>query len=784
MTHPLFRLGSPLPVAVSRRSDLLPIRCLAIVCTAVALIAVLPVVPAAEPLDSATAAEPIEPTNGDASGTGKRISFDLDIQPILGAAGCNTGPCHGKQRGQNGFQLSLLGFDSDFDYNAIVRESRGRRIFPAAAQESLLLQKATARLPHGGGAKIDTNSPLYETLVHWISQGAPRRVEGETVLEKVELVDTKFSLAPREKQPLTVMAYYADGSTRDVTHLATYLSNEASVVDVNESGLLAAGPLPGETAVMARYMNHISVADVVIPQPQPLAEDAFANLPQHNFIDQHLDAKLKNLAILPSQAAPESAFLRRVYTDIIGRLPTPDEARDYLSATTTQSSESSDALLQRRGQLVDQLLERPEYVDHWANQWADLLRPNPYRVGIKAVLNYDNWIRDQFREGIPYDEFVRRVITARGSTWQNGVATLYRDRRDPEEITTMVSQLFLGIRLDCAKCHHHPFEKWSQQDFYQFAGFFAQVGRKGTGLSPPISGGEEIVFFSGSGSVKHPVTGETLQPKPLFGQLGDVEPGQDPREALAQWVTSPENDYFAKVQVNRIWAALMGRGIVEPVDDLRSTNPPTHPELFDALAEHFKSTGYDVKALIRTIALSRAYAADSTPNDSNVSDRINYSRHYRHPLRAETLLDAIADLTETPSNFSGMPDGSRASQVWTHRVRSMFLDTFGRPDENQDPPCERINESTVTQSLHLMNDRDIDSRIRSDKGRAARLAASDLSAQSVVEELYLAAFSRLPTSDESTYAATLINSAGAERRGVIEDLLWAMINSPEFTIQN
>lgn len=771
-------------VAVSRCSYLLSSRCIAIVCTALALTAVLPVVRAAEPLDSATAAEPTEPANGGASGGGKRISFDLDIQPILGAAGCNTGPCHGKQRGQNGFQLSLLGFDSDFDYNAIVRESRGRRIFPAAAQESLLLQKATARLPHGGGAKIDTNSPLYDTLVQWISQGAPRRIEGETVLEKVELVNTKFSLAPRDQQPLTVMAHYADGSTRDVTHLATYLSNEASVVDVNESGLLAAGPLPGETAVMARYMNHISVADVVIPQPQPLAEDAFANLPQHNFIDQHLDAKLKNLAILPSQAAPESAFLRRAYTDIIGRLPTPEEALDYLSASTTQSSESPEALIQRRGQLVDRLLERPEYVDHWANQWADLLRPNPYRVGIKAVLNYDNWIREQFREGIPYDEFVRRVITAGGSTWQNGVATLYRDRRDPEEITTMVSQLFLGIRLDCAKCHHHPFEKWSQQDFYQFAGYFAQVGRKGTGLSPPISGGEEIVFFSGTGSVKHPVTGETLQPKPLFGQLGDVEPGQDPREALAQWVTSPENDYFAKVQVNRIWAALMGRGIVEPVDDLRSTNPPTHPELFDALAEHFKSTGYDVKALIRTIALTRAYAADSTPNDSNVSDRINYSRHYRHPLRAETLLDAIADLTETPSNFSGMPDGSRASQVWTHRVRSMFLDTFGRPDENQDPPCERINESTVTQSLHLMNDRDIDSRIRSDKGRAARLAASDLSAQSVVEELYLAAFSRLPTSDESTYAATLINSAGAERRGVIEDLLWAMINSPEFTIQN
>jgi len=712
------------------------------------------------------------------------ISFDLDIQPILGAAGCNTGPCHGKQRGQNGFQLSLLGFDSDFDYNAIVRESRGRRIFPAAADESLLLAKATGRLPHGGGVKLDPESASYETFVNWIRQGAPRRIEAETTLQRVELVQTKFSLAPGDRQSLRVVAHYADGSTRDVTPLATYLSNEATVVAVDESGQLTAGPLPGETAVMARYMNHISVADVVIPQTKPLADDAFAAFPQYNFIDGFIDAKLKQLAIQPSNVAPEHVFLRRAYTDIIGRLPTPEEARDYLSQTSDSTTDSPDALIERRRHVIDSLLDRPEYVDHWANKWADLLRPNPYRVGIKAVLNYDNWIRDQFRADIPYDEFVRRVVTAQGSTWQNGVATLYRDRRDPEEITTMISQLFLGIRLDCAKCHHHPFEKWSQQDFYQLAGYFAQVGRKGTGLSPPISGGEEIVFFSGSGSVKHPVTGETLQPRPLFGDDGQVESGQDPRAVLAAWITSPENDYFSKVQVNRIWAAMMGRGIVEPVDDLRSTNPPTHPEMFDALSDHFKSTGYNLKSLIRTIALSRAYATDSTPNESNVSDRLNYSRHYRHPLRAETLLDGIADLTETPSSFSGMPDGSRATQVWTHRVRSMFLDTFGRPDENQDPPCERIGEATVTQSLHLMNDRDIDSRVRSKDGRAARLAASDLSAQSVVEELYLAAFSRLPTAEESDQASKLINAAGGQRREIVEDLMWAMINSPEFSIQN
>lgn len=727
---------------------------------------------------SATAGEPTRP-----------ISFDLDIQPILGAAGCNTGPCHGKQRGQNGFQLSLLGFDSDFDYDAVVRQGRGRRIFPAAPGQSLLLQKAAATTPHGGGRKFDIDSELYRTIEQWIGQGAPRRIEGETKLQRVELVETKFTLSPREQQPLTMIAHYEDGSTRDVTNLATYLSNEATVVDVDDAGRLIAGHLPGETAVMARYMNHISVADVVIPQSQPLADDAFAGLAQYNFVDQFIDDKLKQLAILPSQPAAEHTFLRRAYTDIIGRLPTPEETREYLiesesASTGAADANSTDVVIQRRGALIDRLLDRPEYVDHWANQWADLLRPNPYRVGIKAVLNYDNWIREQFRSGVPYDEFVRRIVTARGSTWHNGAATLYRDRRDPDEIATLVSQLFLGIRLDCAKCHHHPFEKWSQHDFYSFAGYFAQVGRKGVGLSPPISGGEEIVFHSGSGTVKHPVTGETLAPRPLFGEGGDPAESQDPREALAEWMTSTDNDYFAKVQVNRIWAAMMGRGLVEPVDDLRSTNPPTHPELFDALSEHFRSTGYDTKALIRTIALSRAYATDSSANETNVGDRLNYSRHYRVPLRAETLLDAIADLTQSPTSFTGMPAGSRSTQVWTHRVSSMFLDTFGRPDENQDPPCERIAEATVTQSLHLMNDRDIDSRIRSDKSRAATLAASDLSAESVVEELYLAAYSRYPTPEESTDASTLISAAGANRRGVIEDLMWAMINSPEFRIQN
>ncbi len=706
--------------------------------------------------------------------TAEPVSFELDVQPVLAAYGCNAGACHGKQRGQNGFQLSLLGFDSEFDFAALTREARGRRIFPAAPEQSLLLRKATAQLPHGGGKRFDVDSDAYRILLQWIEQGVTRRVEGEPVLEQVELLGSKFSLAPDESASLEVLAHYSDGSRRDVTSMTSYLSNDDAVVSVDAAGALTAGELPGETAVMARYMNHICVADVVIPRQETVPADAYSELTRENFIDDVVYAKLQELAIQPSEQAPEHRFLRRAYTDLIGRLPSPQEVRDYLN--------SDDA--DKRERLIDALLERPEYADHWANQWADLLRPNPYRVGIKAVLNYDDWIRDQFRRNVPYDQFVEALVTAQGSTWQNGAATLYRDRRSPDEVATLVSQLFLGVRLECAKCHHHPFERWSQQDFYEFAAFFARVGHKGTGLSPPISGSEEVIYVTDRGDVKHPVSGETLEPKPLFDVSDDEgETPRDPRQRLASWMTSTENDYFAQVQVNRIWAALMGRGLVEPVDDLRSTNPPTAPALLDALAESFQQSGYDQKALIKTITMSRVYSLASEANETNVADRLNYSRHYRDRLRAEVLLDAVADVTETPTKFAAMPDGARANQVWTHRVGSMFLDTFGRPNENQDPPCERTTDATVTQSLHLMNSREIDGRVRSDQGRAARLAASDQTPAEIVEELYLAIFSRYPDEEEAAYAVELV-AAADDRRAVIEDLMWAMINAPEFAIQN
>ncbi len=710
------------------------------------------------------------------------VSFELDVQPILTSAGCNAGACHGKQRGQNGFQLSLLGFDSDFDFQAIVMQARGRRVIHAAPESSLLLQKATATTPHGGGRKIEPESDEYQVLANWIEQGTVRRITSEPALVDVRLDLTELSLLAGARQGLRTTAMYSDGSTRDVTKQTTFLSNETTVASVTAAGEVVAGKLPGETSILARYMNHIKVCNVVIPRQHSPSDQVYQELPKANFIDELVWGKLQKLGIRPSQTVDDATFMRRAYTDIIGRLPTTDEARRFLNSVD----------LAKRRLLVDELLDRPEYADHWANQWADLLRPNPYRVGIKAVLNYDNWIRQQFRENVPYDEFVSKIVTAKGSTWKNGPSTLYRDRRSADETTTLISQIFLGVRLECAKCHHHPFERWSQDDFYQFAAYFANVDRKGTGLSPPISGGEETVFISRSGEVRHPVTNQVMTARPLFGssaslaKVDDAPIGAgDPREDLAAWMRSAGGDLLAQTQANRVWATMMGRGIVEPVDDFRSTNPPTNAELITALGNHFRASGFNMRELIRLIADSTVYSLSSIPNDSNVADRLNFSRHYRHRLRAEVLADSLQEITGIPFAYDGMPAGARASQVWTYRSDSIFLDTFGRPNENQDPPCERTPEATVTQALHLMNGVEIDRQIRNDQGKAAKLSASSLSTDKIVEDLYLAIYSRMPSSAELGVACRLLQANGRERlRQSIEDLMWAMINSPEFSIQN
>ena len=700
-----------------------------------------------------------------------KAKFELDIQPILTARGCNSGPCHGKSRGQNGFALSLLGFDSEMDYRSIVTDARGRRVAPATPADSLLLLKATAQLPHGGGKKLQPDSPDYQTLLLWIESGFPRISQSDPTLSQVSISPAPKPLAPGEELNLRVTASYSDGSTRDVTQTSAYQSNEPAVLAVKPDGSIRAGSLPGEATIMARYMGNIATWSSAIPRPDPVDPNTYAQLPRKNFIDELVYQRLAHLNIVPSKPASDSQFLRRAYIDVIGRQPTSDEARDFLQ----------DPNPEKRIALIDALLERPEYADNWANKWADLLRPNPYRVGIKAVLSLDTWIRDAFRQNLPYDQFVRGVLTARGSNWKNGAVTIFRDRREPDEIVTMASQLFLGIRLDCAKCHQHPFEVYGQHDFYSFAAFFSRVGFKGTGLSPPISGGEETVLVKSSGDVKHPLTGKALTPKILRGSEVPISEGDDPREKLVDWMVSESNPTFAHVAVNRVWAELFGVGIVDPVDDLRATNPPSNPQLLDQLATHFRSIGFNQKELLKTILQSHTYALASEPNETNRGDHRNFSRHYRQRLRAEVLADAICDITETTQPYSGSPNGTRAMQLWTVRTESELLDAFGRPDPNQDPPCERIPESTVVQALHLMNAPAIASKITDDNGRAKRLASSEMPPEKILEELYLAIFSRFPEATELSDLAGEFGKPNNDRRKLVEDILWSMLNSPEFT---
>jgi hypothetical protein len=707
---------------------------------------------------------------GTASASKNTPKFELDILPLLTARGCNSGACHGKARGQNGFALSLLGFDPNSDFLAIVRNSRGRRLSRANPRESLLLLKATGNLPHGGGQKITVDSRDYEQLLAWISRGVPRVGPEDPSLESLLVLPEPTPLMAGEERSLQVLATYSDGTTRDVTDIGAYHSNEPTIVSVDPRGAVKAGRLPGEATIMVRFMDKIATWSTLVPNPQAVAADVYAKLPRGHWIDELVYRKLAKLNVLPSRLASDPQFMRRLYLDAVGRLPRPDEVRDFLK----------DSSPNKREQLVERVLELPDYADFWANKWADLLRPNPYRVGIKATLSLDGWLREVFRRNLPYDQFLQELVTAQGSTWRNGATTIYRDRREPAEITTMISQLFLGVRLECAKCHQHPFEVYGQKDFYSLAAFFSRVGYKGKGISPPISGSEEIVLVKSKGEVRHPLSNEVLSPMTLTGERYELVADEDPREQLARWMLAPDNPYVAQVAVNRLWAEVMGVGLVDPVDDFRATNPASNPELLDSLAAYFRQVGFDNKQLLKAIFTSGVYGLSSEPDETNVADHRNYSRHYRKRMRAEVLSDAISDAIGQAEEFEGMPPGTRATQLWTHRLNSELLDAFGRPDPNQDPPCERTPDVTMGQALHLMNAPRIHQRLTQDGGRCQQLAASNRESEEIIEELYLSTFSRFPTAAEAEALGQEFVKAGSDRLALVEDLLWSLINSPEF----
>jgi WD40 repeat protein len=720
-------------------------------------------------------------------------SFVRDVLPVLAKSGCSAGSCHAKADGQNGFKLSVFSYDPRGDYAEIVKEARGRRIFPASPNESLLLLKSTGSVEHGGGQRIDVGSDAHRLLVRWVRAGMPYEAPQESALVGISVNPREGTYRKQAVQKLSVLARYADGSTRDVTRLSEYVANEKEIAAVDDHGTIQVGSLSGEAVVVARYMGFVDASRVTIPSDETLPPERYASIPAHNFIDELANAQFRKLGLFPSDLCSDDEFIRRAFLDTIGVLPTEVEVREFLRlspgvAVRGSGAEevSTEERRLRRSALIKRLLDRPELVDFWANKWADLLRPNPDRVGVKSIFTMDQWLRDWFRSGRPYDAFAREILLAEGTNHRDGPVVVYRDRREPPELTTLFSQLFLGVRMECAKCHHHPNEKWSQDDFYQFAAVFGPVKQKGAGLSPPISAGTETCFFAPGGAVHHPVTGVVMKPKAPDGPDLNVESTEDPRVAFVDWLTQPSNPFFARAAVNRVWASFFGRGFVEPVDDFRVSNPASNEPLLEALARDFANNGYDLKRLIRTILESRTYQLSSTPNEYNLTDTRNFSRSYRRRLPAEVLLDAVNDLTGIGDDFNGCPPGTRAIQTWSYKVSSQFMDAFGRPNSSSDCPCERDMKTSVVQALHLMNSRRLHEKLASQEGRVWQLANSARAPAEVVVALYLAAFSRLPTAPELEAAISVFpeGASAAVRQTATEDVLWALLNSAEFVFNH
>ena len=703
------------------------------------------------------------------------LSFVGDVLPHMTKAGCASGTCHAKPEGQNNFRLSVFAYDPQHDYDEIVKDGRGRRVFPAAPEESLFIKKATGAVPHEGGTRIEPGSQAHKILVGWISQGMLFERPGEAKLTSVAVSPRAETYAKGAKRQLQVMAAFSDGSKRDVTALSHFTSNDKEMAAVDERGLVTTGTLSGEGVVVASYMGLVDVARITVPADRKLPESLYASLPVSNEIDRLVYARLKKLGIAPSGGCSDEEFLRRASLDAIGVLPSAEQARRFIA----------DRDPNKRAQLVDALLEHPNYADHWAVRWGDLIRPNPSRVGVKPVYLLDQWLREAFRQNMPYDKMVRALLTAQGSTHEHGPVAIFRDKREPADTGAFVSQIFLGVRLDCARCHHHPSEKWTQEEYFQLAAFFGQMKRKGQGISAPISGEPEYWWYAPGGSgVQHPVTEAVMTPKPPDGPEMPYVDGEDPRARLADWMAGSDNPFFAKAIVNRLWGEFFGRGIVEPVDDFRASNPPTNEELIEWLARDFSAHGYDLKHLMRTLMNSRVYQLSSLPNEHNLADSKNFSRSYRRRLTAEVLLDAVSDLTGVRDTFSGLAAGSRASQTWNHKLDSDFLDAFGRPNASQECPCERDRKPSVVQALHLMNSNSLQAKLSSGKGVAAKLAASVLPEPDVVKEIYLSAYSRLPDADELQIALRFFSAPGATRATAIQDLLWALVNSAEFVFNH
>ena len=712
------------------------------------------------------AAEPARPLN-----------FANDIVPILTKADCNTGGCHAKAiTGQRGFRLSLLGFEPEEDYEHIVKEGRGRRVFPQAPEQSLLLLKASNTVPHGGGKKLDPESEGYQTLVRWLSEGMRYGDETDPQLVGIDVNPNRKTMAINTTQALKVTAKYSDGSTRDVTKMALYEANDRSMAEATGEGVVTTLDLPGNVAVMVRYSGLVSVFNISIPLGAPVEELP----PVKNFIDELVFANLKEIGVPPSPVCDDETFLRRISLDIGGRLPTIEETEAFLANQDPK----------KRDQAIEALLGSPDYADYFANKWTALLKNRREdKADITANFAFHAWMRDSLLANVAYDDLVRKILGATGTIVSNPPVAWYKRVKEPNEQLEDVAQLFLGVRMQCAQCHHHPFERWSQNDYYALSAFFSQVGRKPTAIA-----GEDLIFHKrGVAEVENKKTLEKVKPAALGQTPVEISPDDDPRLQLADWMSEPTNPFFAKALVNRYWKHFFKRGLVEPEDDIRDTNPATNPELLDALAKHFVESGFDLKEAVRVIVQSQTYQLSAMPNEFNAVDQQNFSHYYPKRLQAEVFLDSIDLLTGAKTDFADLPPGTRAIALPdnSYNKAAPFLKVFGRPEGASVCECERVQSSSLAQSLHLMNSTEVKGKLTTANGRADRLSKPEVPVAEGIREIYLAAFGREPTGEELSIAEDHLvkertDAAGkpidpvkAKRMGY-EDLLWAILSTKEF----
>ena len=696
-----------------------------------------------------------------------KVTFLRDVAPILNKVGCTSGPCHGAAKGKNGFKLSLRGYDPQFDYEALLYDLSGRRFNRADPGRSLMLAKPTQQVAHGGGLRFEIGSPYYQTIYNWIAQGVPFGDPSKDSVRRLEVEPKEmFMKSPGETMEVKVSAAFAGGGQRDVTGLAVVESNVPDVAAVTDASVK--GARIGEATLMVRYQGTFTTVPVTVLNPKP--GFAWKPLPQNNYIDRLIDAKLERLKIQPSPVADDATFLRRVSLDLKGQLPTPEEIQAFVSNSSRT----------KRAELIDKLIASPAYVDHWTLKWGDLLQNSRKYLGEKGAFEFREWIRESIAENKPYDRMVREMLMARGSSYDNPAANFYRVTRDPKPTREKTTQVFLGVRMVCAQCHDHPFERWTQTQYYQMAAFFSAVG-----LRPGYEVGEEILYDQRRDyDMKHPKDGRVMNPAFILPATwsGTGAPPTDAgrRQAYAEWLTARDNPFFAKSTVNRVWSYFFGRGIIDPVDDIRASNPPSNPALLDALAKDFLDHNFDLRLLMRTIANSRAYQASVATNEWNEKDGENFSHAMPRRLSAEELMDALAQATGVRPVLPEAPPDTRAEQVTDpHIGKDGFLDLFGRPARESSCECERRYDLSLPQALNLVNGKNISDAVADANGRVAKAILSGRSDRDVVTELYLASLSRPPAAGELESGIHYLQG-GSGRAARAQDLLWALVNSKGF----